>query len=150
MIKEWDDDQIQPGQHWEDILIDRARSSRLFLLLLTNRFIASDFCVGVELTIARALERKRAAGIAAILAEDAIWEIEGLRDLQIIKPFDRAVSRSKRDRAWTEAARKVKTMADSLVMGTYFVNKLELPPVPPLMPYLIGRDAAIETLAKAL
>jgi hypothetical protein len=151
VIDEWDDRKIRGGQMWEDVIIERASQSRVFLLVITNRFIDSDFCIGTELTIARTLLAKRAAAIAPILAEDADWQIKELRDLQIIMPFDRPVSRSKRDEAWTAVAREVRKIADDLVRGTYFTNApTGLAPVPSLLPFTIGRAAQASTFEGAL
>jgi hypothetical protein len=143
-IDDWDDRRIRAGQEWEDIIIERARHSRVFLLVLTNRFIASDFCVATELTIARELHRKRAAAIAPILAEDAEWEIDQLRDLQVIMPFGKPVSGSPRAKAWTFVGKAVREMAEDMLNGKYFARlPADLPPIPFLLPFTIGREQQI-------
>jgi hypothetical protein len=149
LFDNWDDREIRAGQQWEDIILQRARGSRIFLLIVTNRFIASDFCVAVELTIARALYGKRAAAIAPILAEDANWEIDELRDLQFIMPFGRPVTRVKG--GWTQAAKVATQMAEDLLAGAYFKTLPEdLPPIPPLLPFTIGRQRETVLFENAL
>jgi hypothetical protein len=151
LFDDWDDRKLRAGQQWEDMIIERARKSRVFLLILTNRFIASDFCVGTELTIARALYAKRAAAIAPILAEDADWQIKELADFQVIMPFGKPVSASRRDRAWTAVSIDVRKMADDLLAGKYFVDSaVNLPPVPRRLPFTIGRDGEAVKVTKAL
>jgi hypothetical protein len=136
----WDDRKIRGGQQWEERIIERAKKSRLFLLLITNRFVGSEFSVGTELTIARALYARRLAAIAPVHVEECNWEIDGLTDLQLIRPFDRTVSSSRKDRAWTEVGRAIKKIADDLCNGRYFPETSSEKEVPPMLPYSIGRD----------
>ena len=98
-VDNWDDREIRAGQEWEDVLLDRARKSRLFLLLITSRFMASPYCIAVELQIARNLYDRRLAAIAPVHVENCDYEIDGLRDLKLIRPFGKPVSDSKRDRS---------------------------------------------------
>ena len=150
LIDDWDDRKIRAGQMWEDLIIDRARKSHVFLLVVTNRFIASDFCVGVELTIASALRSKRVAAIAPILAEEANWKIKEFQDIQVIMPFDRPVSRSPRDRAWTAVGQAVRKMAEEFLAGTYFADVPSSSPIPPLLPFTIGREQDVAIFESAL
>jgi hypothetical protein len=151
LIDDWDDRKIPTGQEWEDAIIERARQSRVFVLLITNRFIASDFCVGTELTIARALLAKGLAAVAPILAEDAEWQIEGLRDLQLVMPFEKPVSRSRRSMAWTEVGKRIREMADDLIKGKYFASiPPPLPPIPNFLPFIIGRQRELADFERAL
>jgi hypothetical protein len=151
VIDEWDDRKLRAGQQWEEAIIERARRSRVFLFILTNRFIASDFCVGTELAIARKLYASRAAAIVPILVEDADWQIEELRDLQVIMPSGKPVNRSKRDEAWTAVAQAVRQMAEDLLAGRYFADvPVNLPAVPPLLPFAIGREQQADTIQQAI
>jgi hypothetical protein len=79
LIDEWDDRDIRGGQNWEDEIIDRARKSQVFLLIVTNRFLGSAFIRYTELTIARALLAKRAAAVLPIVVEDADWQMKNSR-----------------------------------------------------------------------
>ena len=150
LIDDWDDRDIRAGQQWEDLIIERAGKSNLFLLIITNRFIGSKFCVDVELTIAKSLRSKRAAAIAAILAEDANWRIEELEELQLIMPFDKPVSRSRRDRGWTAVGEVVGKMIEDLLAGKYLKDGPSKPPIPPLLPFTIGRQREVEIFESAL
>lgn len=151
LIDDWDDRKIRAGQQWEQVIIERAHQSRVFALIITNRFIDSDFCVGTELTIARRLFENRAAAIAPILAEDADWEIQELQDLHVIMPFGKPVSRSKRAEAWPEVGKAVRQMAEDFSEGRYFANlPSNLPAIPSLLPFAIGRDTATATLENEL
>jgi hypothetical protein len=144
-VDDWDDRKIRGGQQWEDVLIERARKSQLFLLLVTNRFVGSKYSVGTELTIARALYARQQAGIAPVQVEECNWEIDGLMDLQLIRPFDKPVSSSRRDRAWTEVGRAVKKIADDLLDNKYFpATNPKSREVPILLPHSIGRDGEDE------
>jgi TIR domain len=144
-VDNWDDREIRAGQEWKNILLERARKSRLFLLLITNRFIGSTYCVATELHVARTLYDKRLAAIVPVQVEDCDWEIDGLRDLLLIRPFDKPVTHSRRDRSWTEVSKAVKKVADDLSNDRYFPrapsgNKA----IPVMLPYSIGRDGVDE------
>jgi len=138
VVDKWDDRDLRGGQDWERVLMERARKSRLFLLLITNKFINSDYCIASELHIARTLYEKRQAAIAPVEVETCNWRIDGLRDLNLIRPFDKPVNSSRKDRAWTEVGLAVKKIADALFNGTYFTQ--EDREVPVMLPYSIGRD----------
>jgi hypothetical protein len=141
-LDDWDDRKIHGGQKWEEELVERARNSRLFLLLVTNYFVDSDYCVNRELMLARTLLERQVAAVAPIIVEDCNWKIEGLEDLQAILPFDKPVRSTRKARAWTEVGRKIKDIADALVGGTYFKTASpKTQEVPVLMPFSIGRSA---------
>jgi len=151
IIDDWDDRKLRAGEQWEEAIVERARGSRVFLLILTNRFIQSDFCVCTELPIALALYREQVAAIAPILAEDADWEIPQLRDLQVIMPFGRPVSASTRAVGWTAVAKAVRRVADDLIADRYFPLVAPMTrPVPPLQPFTIGRIEATAEVDAAL
>lgn len=149
VIREWDDSHIKPGDNWEDTIIERARQSRVFLFILTDRFIASDFCVETELTIALALHAKRAAVLALILAEEANWKLPKLAKFQAIMPGGKPVNKS-RD-GWTKVGQAVRQAADDFLAGKLFADAgPTLPAIPYLLPFTIGREQVIDNFEAAL
>jgi hypothetical protein len=151
LIDEWDDRNIRGGQNWEDEIIDRARKSQVFLLIVTNRFLGSTFIRYTELTIARALLAKRAAVILPIVVEDADWQIDELKDIQALLPNGKPVSRQNRPAAWTWVSIEVRKVVGLLADGKYFKNaEPTLPAIPSLLPFTIGRDTVIDRFENAL
>lgn len=151
MLDNWDDRKIRAGQLWEELLLARAEQSRLFVLIVTNRFISSTFSMDIELVIARRLYESRHALIAPVIAEESNWEIKELKDLQVILPFDKPVIDSRRDRSWTEAARMIGAAIEAFLAGQYFpALPAKSIPVPRLMPHTIGRIEETDAFAAAL
>jgi TIR domain len=93
LIREWYDADITAGQRWEAELMAHLDRADLIFLLISAGFLASDFCVQVEM--ARALEREEAGSalvIPVMLRPVANWENYPFARLQALPPDGRPVS----------------------------------------------------------
>ena len=41
----WSDNQISPGENWEQVIDKHLRTAHLILLLISPEFMASDYCL---------------------------------------------------------------------------------------------------------
>ena len=86
----------------------------VILLLISADFLASDFCVDVEL--ARAVERDRdgTARVIPIVVHSADWETHPLASLQVLPRNRKPVARwEDHDDAWTEVAQEIRRVVAS-------------------------------------
>lgn len=75
-IKIWDDRAIDAGDEWNVEIMKALEEADIILLLISNYFIASDFCYDIELK--RALERyeanKEDVKVVPIILRPCEWQ----------------------------------------------------------------------------
>jgi tetratricopeptide (TPR) repeat protein len=84
VLQVWHDRQIRPGANWATEIDSRLESADLVLLLVSDSFLSSEYCKGIELK--RALER-RAQGLAQVvpvILSSCTWQLPPLGDLQAL------------------------------------------------------------------
>lgn len=91
-IEDWFDRDILAGEEIHTEIAERLESSRLFLLLVSPDFLASDYCVEREME--RALERHRSgdARVVPIIVEPCDWTSTPLRDLKALPQDGKPIS----------------------------------------------------------
>ncbi len=104
-VDAWHDQRIGPGEHWDEALEHQLESARLFLLLVSSDFLASDECHDRQMKRALERERRGEAKVIPILARKCDWEHTSFKDL-VPLPRDRrpVTSWPNSDEAWTEVA----------------------------------------------
>ena len=97
LITQWNDGLIEPGTLWLEEIKSMLESMDIFVGLLTNAFIASDFIEKVEVAAAR--KRVEAEGrefmFVLILVDDISLDDLDLAAYQIMRPGGRAISQHK-------------------------------------------------------
>jgi hypothetical protein len=80
----WKDLDIGAGEKWAEAIRDHLESASVFLLLVSDYFLASEYCYGTEMQ--RALERHDAgeARVIPILLSKSEWEGSPLGRLQAL------------------------------------------------------------------
>lgn len=78
------DGEIAPGERWDDRLKAELHSANIFVLLVTDEFLNSDYVNEEELP--KVLERERAgtAGVVPVILRDCLWEVTKLKDFQVV------------------------------------------------------------------
>ena len=116
-IKEWYDRKILPGDDLDDKINEELEKADLILLLISPKFIASDYCVGREMK--RALERNEAkkARVVPIIVESCDWELmHDLRRLKAIPKDGHPISKwSNPDDAYLDIVRELRFIIDAKV-----------------------------------
>jgi hypothetical protein len=114
-IELWHDQRIAPGDDWRARIGTALREADVILLLISADFLASDFCVDVEL--AHAIERHRAgtARVIPIAVRSADWGTLPFASLQAL-PRDRTpiALRKDDDEAWAEVVGEIRQMVTAL------------------------------------
>jgi hypothetical protein len=116
-LEVWDDRKISAGQEWEPAILEKLNSADVIILLISQPFLASDFCTDIEMT--RALERRQSEGILVlpILIRDCTWEDSPIARLQIVprdgKPLNTLPDQ---DTAWKTVMQEIKKALDARVI----------------------------------
>jgi internalin A len=110
LITPWQDGLIEPGTLWLEQITTQLEQMDVFVGLLTNAFIASDFIEKVEVKAAR--ERLQVKGrdflFVLILVDDIPLEGLDIAAFQILKPGGKAVSQHpSRKIGFTQAQREL-------------------------------------------
>jgi hypothetical protein len=90
----WTDDQIDPGEKWDDEIRSCLMRSDIILLLLTPEFLESKYCTDFE---GRAALKQAAAGRAkvfAVLLEECDFRSKGFGDVELLSDGGRPLRSS--------------------------------------------------------
>lgn len=107
-LETWDDTRIEPGQKWELEILEKLEQADIIVLLLSNDFIKSDYCMQKEMQ--RALERDAAGecAIVPIVVRDCRFDKLHVGQIQAILPNAKAIKNHRnRDAAWLEVTRQL-------------------------------------------
>ena len=113
IISGWYDRDITAGANWHGVIDARLDAAEIILLLLSADFLASDYCIDVEM--ARALERHDAgqAEVIPIIMRECLWESTPLGKLQALPANGTPVAGfSDPDVAFTEIARAIQAIVE--------------------------------------
>ena len=92
-ITQWHDGLIEPGMRWQEEIEENLAKMDVFVGLLTNAFLVSDFIEKVELKAAREklAKEERNFLFVLILVDDISLEGLDLAEYQIMRPGGKAV-----------------------------------------------------------
>lgn len=111
LINEWTDRMIEAGEDWEHEISAQLNTAQLILLLISDDFIASDYCYSVEME--RALERHKngEARVIPILLRPVDWESSPFGLLQALPKDAKPVTTWKnRDEAFKNIAQGIRVV----------------------------------------
>src|SRR5262245_24996154 len=106
LIATWHDRQIAPGQEWADQIDLALNEAQIILLLISARFMASDYCYAKEMT--RAIERHDAgeAVVIPIILSACDWQGAPFSKFQALPKDARPIKNwNDRDEAWLDVVR---------------------------------------------
>jgi hypothetical protein len=110
----WDDTKIVPGQKWEPQILGKLERAHIIVLLLSNDFIRSDYCMQKEMK--RAIERDRAGecAIIPIVVRPCRFDKLEVGQIQAILPHGKPIKQHRdRDAAWLEVTKQLdRVLAD--------------------------------------
>ena len=119
ILNVWHDRLIKPGTDWAQEIDHNLDYANMILLLISSDFLASQYCMGVELK--RALERHKAEGIRVIPILVRECDLEGVpfSGLQWLPTGSKPIKKwSDRDSAWTDVAKGIREAAQDVVTSS--------------------------------
>src|SRR5262245_37027622 len=115
IISGWHDWQIAPGQEWADQIDNALNEAQIILLLISARFMASEYCYAKEMV--RAIERHDAgeAVVIPIILSACDWQDAPFGKLQALPKDAKPIKTwSDRDEAWLDVVRGLRRVIDRL------------------------------------
>lgn len=116
----WCDRKILPGAEWGNVIRDEINSADIILLLVSQDFLASDYCMEVE--VKQALTRRDSDGAAVIpiILRDCYWRNEAfahakLGDVQVLPKGGKPIKSPQKDARLVEVVEGIQAFANSLV-----------------------------------
>ncbi|HEV3385937.1 MAG TPA: COR domain-containing protein [Gemmata sp.] len=137
LITPWHDGLIEPGIQWSDELNENLETMDIFVGLLTNHFVASNFIQTVELKAAR--EKLQKVGkeflFVLILVDDISLDGLELAEYQILKPGGKPVCKHKsRKDGFNEAQKELEKLIKSRQETKKAERQERAPSVAPMKP----------------
>ena len=83
-INAWQDRDIEAGAMWAQEIEVQLDKAQIVLLLVTRKFIASDYCYEIEMQRASKRHYAGTARVIPIILEPCSWKRSPLKDLQVL------------------------------------------------------------------
>lgn len=115
LIETWHDRAILPGQDWSDEIDQNLEAAEVILLLISQDFINSDYCYGIEMK--RALERRNAgeAEVIPISLRPADWTGMAFSELQALPKGAKPITRwDDQDEALLDVAKGIRKVVETV------------------------------------
>jgi len=84
VIAAWHDRRISPGDDWEATIDSKLVEAELFIFLVSSDFLASEYCVGVEVARAMAAHEAGLARVVPVVIRPVDWQSSPLGQLQAL------------------------------------------------------------------
>lgn len=115
-IEIWHDRAIDAGEDWNAEILNALDSSDIILLLVTARFINSDFCFSKEMNRAMVRYEQKTARVIPIIMAPCYWNDTPFAKLQALPRDGKPVTEwNNRDSAYTEIVRGISNVVNKLL-----------------------------------
>jgi len=128
LIVGWHDGEIGAGTEYAQEIAKQLSEAHIILLLISQDFIASDYCYNIEMQ--KALERHEAgeACVIPIIVRPAFWEHTPLGKLQALPTDGRPITHwPSRERALMDVVQGIQREVDRLMKHSEETEKRHLP-----------------------
>lgn len=115
-IEEWHDRQIKPGTNYNTDINDHIESTDIVIFLVSPDFLNSDYCFGIEVEKALALQKQHKVEIVPVLIKPCLYDESRFSQLQIIPRDARPVtSWPSKDDAFNAVAIEIRKVVDDII-----------------------------------
>ena len=114
----WHDGEIGAGNEWDQEIKEHINKADIILLLVSQDFIASDYCYKEEMT--RALERHKAgqARVIPIILRPSDWKVTPIGELQALPTHAKPITTwANHDEAFLDTVRGIQRAIERLTKG---------------------------------
>ena len=109
IISAWHDRKLYGGENWDIRIKEQLETTKLFLFLVSADFLASDYCMNIELPYANKRTLDGFSSLVPIIVRPADWEETLLGQYQALPEKAKAVTIwENRDEAWTSVAKGIR------------------------------------------
>ena len=118
-IQIWQDRAIDAGEEWNEKIRQALDTADIILLLVTSRFINSDFCFSKEMHRAMMRHEQKTARVIPIIIAPCSWQDAPFSKLQVLPTDGKSVTEwSNRDSAFLKVTEGVTRVVDKLYSPT--------------------------------
>ena len=115
VIKSWHDRKISAGTEWAKAIDGRINSAGIILLLISDSFLASDYCYDIEMQQALLRHETGEARVIPIILKPVDWSGAPFSKLQAFPKDAKPVTTwSNRDQAFVNIAQGIRATAEEL------------------------------------
>lgn len=116
MIDPWDDRWIAAGSDWRAEIDRRFREADVVVLLVSEDFLKSTFCMQVEVPLVLERAARNEAAVVPVIVRPCEWQASILSKVQVVLPRNKPVVQcGNRTEAWRIVIHKMLTAANGLV-----------------------------------
>lgn len=131
LIATWTDQLIMPGARWADDISKNLNSSDIIILLISADFIASYYCIEVEMKLALERHQRGEARIIPVFIRPADWSKMPFAVLQGLPKGAKPISCwSTPDEAWLEVAQGIRSVTEEIGRELAAPSASGKPPLP--------------------
>jgi TIR domain len=115
-ISGWHDGEIGAGNEWDKEIKTHLSQADIVLLLISQDFIASDYCYNIEMKESLERHKKGEACVVPIILRHSTWKEEQLlHELQALPTGGKPITRwPDRDEAFVEVVKGIQKVVDRL------------------------------------
>ncbi|NJO67386.1 MAG: toll/interleukin-1 receptor domain-containing protein, partial [Leptolyngbyaceae cyanobacterium RM1_405_57] len=114
-IQAWQDRDIEAGTEWDAEIKQQLESAEIILLLVTPRFIASDYCYDLEMQQAMQRHEAGSARVIPIILKPCDWQHSPFSKLQVVPKDAKPVTQwSDPDAAFLNVVQSIRRAVESL------------------------------------
>jgi tetratricopeptide (TPR) repeat protein len=118
LIQLWHDRELSGGQDWARQIDDRLAEADIVLLLVSSAFMASDYCKGVEVKQALAMNQSGQARVVPVVLRSCRWTRSPIGKLQALPRDGVPITEAEHpDRLYSAVAEGIERVAESLRQG---------------------------------
>ncbi|HEY1348801.1 MAG TPA: toll/interleukin-1 receptor domain-containing protein [Ktedonobacteraceae bacterium] len=120
LITTWHDRLIQGGQEWSREIDAHLEAADIILLLISEAFLASDYCYGVEMKRALKRHEEGSARVIPIILRHVDWFKAPFGSLQALPTKGEPIVGGRWhdvDEAFSDAARSIRRIVEKLLEG---------------------------------
>jgi tetratricopeptide (TPR) repeat protein len=114
-IQAWQDRDIEAGTEWDAEIKQQLEAAEIILLLITPRFIASDYCYDEEMQQAMQRHEAGSARVIPVILKPCDWQHSPFSKLQVVPKDAKPVAEwSDPDAAFLNIAQNIRRTVESL------------------------------------
>jgi internalin A len=115
LIETWQDRDIEAGEDWRKKIDENLERADIILLLVSDDFLASDYCSETEMRRALQLQDEGRTRVIPIIARPVNWEVTRLPKLNALPKGAKPVtSWANRDAAWKNVSEGIQKVAETV------------------------------------
>ncbi len=152
IITSWYDGDITSGTEWQPQIMEHLNNAQIILLLISDDFMASDFCYSIEMTQAIARHNANQARVIPIILRPVDWKGAPFEKIQALPTGGKPVTNwSNQDDAFVDVVRGIRKAINDLTIKSIPVNQERLWNIPYARnPLFTGRENVLKRLNDAL